>query len=113
MARFARYGLDRPNFHHPTGIHHGDPIGRFRDHAHIMRDQHDPGAVLAAQAAEQRSNLRLDGNIQRRRRLIRDDQARFRRQRQCDDHALAHAARELVRILIDPGFRRWDTDFIE
>ena len=44
------------------------------DHAHVVRDQHHRRAVLAAQALQQRDDLRLDRHVERRRRLVGDDQ---------------------------------------
>ena len=51
-----------------------------------------------AQAREQLDDLQLDGHVERRGRLVGDQQARARRERVGDHHALAHAARELVRV---------------
>ncbi len=46
---------------------------------------------------EQRQDLRLDGDVERRRRLVGDQQLRLVGERHRDHHALAHAAGELVR----------------
>ena len=51
-------------------------------------------------------DLRLDDHVERRRRLVRDDHLRLEDQRQRDHDALAHAARELVRVLAEAG--GWD-----
>ena len=62
--------------------------------------------ALALQLAQQVEDLRLDRHVQRRRRLVGDQQPRARRQRHRDHHALAHAAGHFVRIGIDALLRR-------
>ena len=57
------------------------------------------------QFGEQLEDLRLDGDIERRRRLVGDDQSRVRHERHRDHGSLAHAARELVRIVARPALR--------
>ena len=55
--------------------------------------------VSACSLPHQREDLRLDRHVERRGRLVGDQQRRLAGHRQRDHHALAHAARELVRIL--------------
>ena len=92
------------------GIHHGDPVRGLGDHAHVVGDQHDGRAVLAAEALQQRDDLRLHRDVERRRRLVGDDELRLGAQGQRDHHALAHAAGELVRIAVDAPLRRRNAD---
>jgi hypothetical protein len=94
----------------PPGVHHRDLIGHLRDHAEVVRDDHDRHAQLALQALEQREDLRLHGHVERRRRLVCDQQLRLVDQRHRDHRALAHAAGELVRVLIDAPARVGDAD---
>jgi hypothetical protein len=47
-----------------------------------------------------RPDLRLDRHVERGRRLVGDQQAGLAGQRHRDHHALAHAARELVRVVL-------------
>ena len=93
--------LDRADLDDPAGVHHGDAVAGLGDHAHVVGDQHDRRAVLLAQALEQRNDLRLDRDVERRRRLVGDDQLRLAGEREGDHDALAHAARELVRVLVE------------
>ena len=58
------------------------------------------------QLAQQVEHLRLDGDVERRRRLVGDDQRRLAGERDRDHHALAHAAGELMRIVADAPRRR-------
>ena len=55
-------------------------------------------------------DLRLDGDVERRRRLVGDEHRRPVQQRDGDRDALAHAARELVRIGVEPLLGRRDAD---
>ena len=104
---------DRPDLDDPAGVHHRDAIAGLGDHAHVVGDEHDRGAVLLAQALEQRNDLRLDRDVERRRRLVGDDQLGLAGQRQGDDDALAHAAGELVRVLVEALLGGRDAGFLE
>ncbi len=66
-----------------------------------MRDENDARVNLGLELLEQVHNLRLDGHVQRRGRLVRDKQLGIARQRHGNHRALAHAAGILVRVL--PG----------
>jgi hypothetical protein len=83
-------------------VHHHDPVGPARDHAHVMGDQNDRHPQPLAQAVQQVENLSLNRHVQRGRGLVRDQQLRVAGQRHGDDNALAQAARELVRVVVDP-----------
>ena len=96
-----------------AGIHHRHAIGGLGDHAHVVGDQHHRGAVLAAELLQQRDDLRLDRDVERGRRLVGHDQARLGAERQRDHHALAHAAGELVRIVVDALLRGRDADLLQ
>src|SRR5207247_5152075 len=50
---------------------------------------------------------------ERGRRLVRDEQARVRRERVGDHHALAHPARELVRVLAEDARRIWEANVVQ
>ena len=50
-------------------------------------------------------DLRLDGDVERRRRLVRDQEVGLVGERHRDHHPLALAARELVRIRVEPRAR--------
>ena len=69
--------------------------------------------MLAAQPAQQRDDLRLHRDVERGGGLVGDDQLGLGAQRERDHHALAHAAGELVRVVVDALRRRRDADLIE
>ena len=84
-------GLD-----HLAGVHHGHPIAQLGDQAEVVRDEQDRAPHLVLQLAQELDDLRLERDVERRGRLVRDQQVRTRDQRERDADALAHAARELV-----------------
>ena len=53
------------------------------------------------QLAQQVEDLRLDRDVERRRRLVGDEQRRLAGERHRDQHALPHAAGQLMRIVVD------------
>ena len=67
---------------------------------------------IRPQPFEQRHDLRLDGGVERRRRLVGEQQVGLDEERHGDHHALAHAARELVRIGVEPQPRVRDADAV-
>ena len=93
-----------------AGVHHRDLVGSAGDNGEVVRyedHRHVPPALLACQQVE---DLRLDGDVERRRRLVGDQQARLAGERDGDGDALAHPARELVRILPQPLLGRGNAD---
>ena len=85
-----------------AAVHHRDLVGEFRHHAEVVGDQQDRHAGLLAQLAQQVQDLRLNGDIEGSRRLVGDQEARVAGQRHGDHHPLAHAARQAVRIVVEP-----------
>ena len=110
MLRIGQHLIDRRLLHLPAGIHDDDPLGHFRNRAHVVGNQDHGGIGLLLKLLQQVENLRLHGDVQRRRRLVGDQHLRLAGQRHRDHHALAHAAGQLVGILLDPLLRRRDTD---
>jgi hypothetical protein len=101
MGGRAKQRPARPELHAAAGIHHQHMIGDAGQQAEVMRDHDDGGVELAPHLVEQLDDLRLHRDVQRRRRLIGDDQRRLEDQRHRDHDALAHAAGKLVRILVE------------
>ena len=65
------------------------------------------------QPVHQREDLRLRGHVERGRRLVGDQQVGVVDEGHGDHHALAHAAGELVRIVVDAPFRARDADRLQ
>ena len=71
------------------------------DDRQVVADEQQRQAELVLQIDQQVDDLRLHRNVQRRHRLVADDQVGAGRQRARDADALALAAGEFVRIAAD------------
>jgi hypothetical protein len=87
-------------FHLLAGVHHHHAVAALGHHAQVVRDHHHAHAQLLLQALDELEDLRLDGHVQRGGRLVGDQHLGVAGQGQRDHHALAHAAGELVRVLV-------------
>jgi hypothetical protein len=70
-------------------------------------------APVLLQLGHQVQDLRLRRHVERRRRLVRDQQVGIVDQGHRDHHALPHAARELVRVVIDAAVSARDSDRVQ
>ena len=101
MARIGQQLVGRTFLDHFAAIHHDGAGADPGDDAEIVADQDDGGAEIAVEFAQQFEDLRLDGDVERGGRLVRDQQRRLVAHAHRQHHALAHAAGELVRIGVD------------
>ena len=93
--------------------HHADAVGDLAHDAEIVGDEEHRHVEPALQLGEQLQDLRLHRHVERRGRLVGDEEVGLVGERHGDHHALALAARELVRIGAEPAFRVADADEIE
>ena len=98
MLRRVDHLLDPRQLDDLAGIHDADAVGDLDRHADVVGDEDHAEVELALQLADQEQDLDLHGGIERRGRLVGQQEAGIARQRQRDHGALAHAARHLVRI---------------
>ena len=82
-------------------VHDRDPVGDLEQQREVVRDEENREAALASGGPGSAGGSRAGHDVERRRRLVHDHELRLERERHRDDHALAHAARELVRIRVD------------
>ena len=113
MARVVIDRLGAARLDDAAGIHDVDPVGVARHDAEIVRDDDQRDVEPARQPLHQLEDLRLDGDVERGRRLVGDDQLGIAGERDGDHHPLAHAARELVRILLEAPRRIGDADHVQ
>ncbi len=66
--------------------------------------------MLVLQLREQLEDLGLHRHVQRRGRLVGDQQIGAEGERHCDHHSLAHPTGELVRVGVDPLLRARNAD---
>jgi hypothetical protein len=84
------------------GVHHEGAVGHLRDDAEIVRDEEHREAELVAQAEQELEDLRLDRHVERRRRLVGDEETGPSREREGDHRALAHSPGHPVRQVAHP-----------
>ena len=77
----------------------GDAVADLVGGAEIVGGEQHRDAALARQLLQQLQDLRLDGDVERRGRLVGDDQLGLRQQRHGDHQPLALATGDLMRIL--------------
>ena len=102
VLRIGEQGIDRRLLDDLAGVHHQHVVGHLGDHAEIVGDDQDRHAEPSLQVLQQVEDLRLDGDVERGGRLVGDQQRGLAAKRHGDHHALAHAARQAVRIVVDP-----------
>src|SRR5258705_964 len=76
-------------------IHHGDTVRHVLDNSQIVADEQQREAELALQILQQVDDLRLDRNVERRDRLVANNQFGLLRERPGDADALALPAVDL------------------
>src|SRR5439155_18811744 len=98
MLRTVGEGFRRADLDDLARVHDGDSVRELEQEREIMRDEEHGEAEVTFQRLDLLHDLALDDDVERRRRLVHDNQLRLERERHCDDYPLAHAARELVRV---------------
>ncbi len=81
-------------------VHDRDPVRDLADDREVVGDE-DVGQVeVVLEVLQQVEDLRLNRDVERRHRLVADDQLRLQRDRAGDADPLPLAARELVRVAV-------------
>ena len=81
-------------------VHHGDAVADVADDRKVVSDEQVGQPELLLQVFEQVDDLSLNRNVQRRNRLVADDEARVNCQRPSDADSLTLPAAELVGVAI-------------
>ena len=102
VARPGEHVCDRAVLHDHASVDDVDPVAQLGDHAEVVGDEQDRGAVAVADLAQQIEHLGLDRDVERGGRLVGDQQLGAERQAHRDHRPLLHAARELVRVFARP-----------
>ena len=105
MKRRLEERIARPGLDDLPGVHHAHPVRHARDHAEVVGDQQHPHPLPALDIGKQVEHLGLDGDVERRRRLVGDQQLRTSGERHRDHDALLHAAGKLERIVLQASRR--------
>ena len=110
MARRGEDRVDVAELDDLPGVHDDHAVGHLGDQPEIVRDQDRRGVRLVLCRLQHLEDLRLDGHVERRRRLVGDQQRRLIGDRHRDHRALPHAAGELVRVLVVAALGLRDAD---
>ena len=81
-----------------AGIQDAHSVAHFRDDREVVADEQDRRSELGPESRHEVEDLCFDGGIERRRRLVEDEERGFGRERHGDDDALRHPAGQLVRV---------------
>src|SRR5580692_5011225 len=87
----------RTNLHNLAEIHDGNPMADSFDHRDVVRDEQEGEVQFGLQPHQQIDDASLHRNVERRDRLIGDDQLGRERERSGYGDALSLAARKLMR----------------
>ena len=98
VLRVLQHRLGAALLHQPAALEHRDVVGDLGHHAEIVGDEQDAHAAPLLQVADQLEDLGLGGDVERRGRLVGDEDRGFEGERHGDHRALALAAGELVRV---------------
>jgi hypothetical protein len=113
MLRMVEHLVDGTLLDDAALGHHADPVGHLANDAEVVGDEQQRHAVARLQRLQELQDLRLDGDVERRRRLVGDQEVGLVGQRHGDHHALALAARELMRIGVEPRRRLGNADLLQ
>ena len=105
--------VDLGSLHRAAAVHDEHIVRGAGHHTHVVGD-HDAGcAGFALRGFDDFEDLGLDGHVQRGGRLVRNEHFRVVGDGDGDDHALAHAAGELVGEGTQPLLRLRDAHQVE
>ena len=91
----------RADFGRAAGIEHQDIVANLRRQPQVVGDEDHRRAVLLLHLGNELHDARLDGDVERGGRLVRDQQLGTAGECHGDQHALAHAAGQLVRVFAE------------
>ena len=98
MVRAFVDGLGEAELHQPAEVEHGDPVGDVAHDPEVVGDEEVGDLLLRLELDEQVEDRRLDGDVERRGRLVADDELRVAGKRPGDREALLQPARQLPRL---------------
>ena len=91
--------------HDLAGVHHGDLVGAPGHHAEVVGHEHHRHVAVLLLLLQQVEDLGLHGDVERRRGLVGEQQRGAAGEGDRDRDALAHAARQLVGVLVETPAR--------
>ena len=113
VARLGEELVPLPALDDLAAVEHVDLVAQPRDDPEVVGDHDERRAGVLHELLEQGEDLGLDRHVERRRRLVGDEQPRLARQRHRDERPLPHPARELVGVVGEAPLRVGDADLLE
>ncbi len=95
----------RAGLNDPPPVHHHKLLGTLCRQTEVVSDEQQRGSRVSRQRLQMIKNDLLHRHIQRRRRLVRNEELRAGRESHSDENALTHTTGELVRELPQAFFR--------
>ena len=111
MAGVGEDGLGRPVFDDTTAVDDVDPVGELAHDTKVVGNEEHRRLMLVGELAHELQGLRLHRHVQRRPRLVGDQQLGLIHQRHGNHHPLVHAAGELEWIARQHPFDIRDRGF--
>jgi hypothetical protein len=106
--RIAKHLLGRAFLDDRAGLHHDHPVAEQPHHVEIVRDEEIAHAEPPLQLLQQVQHHRLHRDVERRRRLVQDDEIGVERDGARNADARLLPARKLVRKAVDQFDRQAD-----
>ena len=110
VRRVGQQRRHRPGLDREAAIQHNGAVAGLGDNRQIVRDQHHRHPALLDQLDEEIEDLALHGDVERRGRLVGDQQIGLAGERGGDHRALPLPARQLMRVGVKPRRRVGDAD---
>ena len=98
VAHGAEHVADRAGLDRLARVHHRHFVAGLEDQPEIVGDEERGRAGAGGQILDQRDNAGFHRDVERRRRLVEDQELRIRQKRHRDDDALLLAAAQLMGI---------------
>ena len=105
MAGIVINFVSSADLHNVACVHHSHAVCNVCHNAQIVGDHDDGQIVLEPHFLQKLQNLGLNGHVQCGGRLVADQDLGAAGHRNGNDHTLAHATGELVRVLLKALFR--------
>ena len=101
MLRALDHVGREPALDHPPEVHDRDPVAQRPGEAEVVGDEQQRQLAPALQLDQHGDDLRPHRGIEHRHRLVADQPLGLEHERRGDRHALALAARELMRVTVE------------